>query len=281
MSTTVTYKGSTLTTANNNTKTLKTAGKYMEGDVILTDVSNDVYQDQDGYIVLPATGGGGGGDTYGWCGANTEYVGLLHSETFNLANDTSYNSWEASTTQTSILAAPTGNNYDANLEMDLEHYDYTLIFTHLTTIALKQGTVLQCIPTKIGYILSYRVWYQPSNYAEWSTGAKGSSSNRNDMYSSLVYYYDSSGTLKINSNLYGPMYARTPSMNTSSSGGKIYIRPKRGPIYACCNASTFDTSQKDNIDQTNTNMTYTIEAYRTPKTIATEVTDRMITLMNS
>ncbi len=39
MSTTVTYKGSTLATVNNNTKTLKTAGKYMEGDVVLTDVS--------------------------------------------------------------------------------------------------------------------------------------------------------------------------------------------------------------------------------------------------
>ncbi len=41
MSTTVTYKGSTLTTVNNQTRTLKTAGKYMEGDVVLTDVSID------------------------------------------------------------------------------------------------------------------------------------------------------------------------------------------------------------------------------------------------
>lgn len=39
MSTTVTYKGSTLTTVNNQTRTLKTAGKYMEGDVVLTDSS--------------------------------------------------------------------------------------------------------------------------------------------------------------------------------------------------------------------------------------------------
>jgi len=39
MSTTVTYKGNTLTTVSNATKTLKTAGKYMEGDVILTDSS--------------------------------------------------------------------------------------------------------------------------------------------------------------------------------------------------------------------------------------------------
>lgn len=39
MSTTITYKGNTLATVENNTKVLKTAGKYMEGDVTLTDVS--------------------------------------------------------------------------------------------------------------------------------------------------------------------------------------------------------------------------------------------------
>lgn len=40
MSVTVTYKGNTLATVENATKTLKTAGKYMEGDVTLTDVSS-------------------------------------------------------------------------------------------------------------------------------------------------------------------------------------------------------------------------------------------------
>ena len=42
MSTTVNYKGSTIATVNNNTKTLKTAGKYMEGDVTLVDSSPSV-----------------------------------------------------------------------------------------------------------------------------------------------------------------------------------------------------------------------------------------------
>lgn len=40
MSTTVTYKGSTLTTAENQTRTLETAGKYLEGDIIITDVTS-------------------------------------------------------------------------------------------------------------------------------------------------------------------------------------------------------------------------------------------------
>ena len=59
MSTTVTYKGSTLTTVENATKTLKTAGKYMEGDVIITDSTYGggyVWQDQDGYVHLSDDG---------------------------------------------------------------------------------------------------------------------------------------------------------------------------------------------------------------------------------
>lgn len=39
MSTTVTYKGETLTTVDNATVTLNTAGKYCEDDFTLTDVS--------------------------------------------------------------------------------------------------------------------------------------------------------------------------------------------------------------------------------------------------
>lgn len=39
MATTVNYKGSVLTTVNNQTRTLKTAGKYMEGDLTLVDVT--------------------------------------------------------------------------------------------------------------------------------------------------------------------------------------------------------------------------------------------------
>lgn len=40
MSTTVTYKGSTLTTVNNETKVLNTAGTWVEGDISITDVSS-------------------------------------------------------------------------------------------------------------------------------------------------------------------------------------------------------------------------------------------------
>lgn len=53
MSTTVKYKGNTLATVSNDTKTLKTAGKYMEGDVELTDVSSTIVVSE----TLDANGG--------------------------------------------------------------------------------------------------------------------------------------------------------------------------------------------------------------------------------
>ena len=57
MSTTITYKGSTIATVNNNTKTLNTAGKYLEANVVLTDVS------------------GGQGSGYAW---ETVFDGIIH-----------------------------------------------------------------------------------------------------------------------------------------------------------------------------------------------------------
>lgn len=82
MSTTVTYKGNTLTTVNNNTKILNTAGKYLEGDINLTDVTaianlitksitaNGTYNassdSADGYssVTVNVSGGGGTGLVY-------------------------------------------------------------------------------------------------------------------------------------------------------------------------------------------------------------------------
>lgn len=55
MSTQVTYKGNTIANFINDTKTLKTAGKYMEDDVTITEViagQGNVWQDEDGYVHL-------------------------------------------------------------------------------------------------------------------------------------------------------------------------------------------------------------------------------------
>lgn len=54
MSTTVSYKGQTLTTVDNETKVLETAGTWLEDDITITDTISvgGVSQDSNGYIVL-------------------------------------------------------------------------------------------------------------------------------------------------------------------------------------------------------------------------------------
>lgn len=68
MSATVQYKGSTIATIENTTKTLQTEGKYMEADVVITDVSSGgggskfksgIYA-EDGYIYISPDPGAGG-----------------------------------------------------------------------------------------------------------------------------------------------------------------------------------------------------------------------------
>ena len=58
MAVTVTYKGSTLTTVENQSKTLRTAGKYMEDDVTLTDVTSGGAEGKVYIIDELDTGGG-------------------------------------------------------------------------------------------------------------------------------------------------------------------------------------------------------------------------------
>lgn len=61
MATTVSYKNNTLTTVNNQTKTLKTAGKYLEDDIILVDILSGV---------------DGNNLAYGYTSPSDPYVGI-------------------------------------------------------------------------------------------------------------------------------------------------------------------------------------------------------------
>lgn len=55
MSTTVNYKGSTIATVSNEMKTLETAGTWLEGDIQIVDVTENIAElsEENGYIILP------------------------------------------------------------------------------------------------------------------------------------------------------------------------------------------------------------------------------------
>lgn len=55
MSTTVSYKGNTIATVDNNTKTLTTAGTWLEADIVLTDTTIDGNELAYGFTISAAS----------------------------------------------------------------------------------------------------------------------------------------------------------------------------------------------------------------------------------
>lgn len=108
MATTVTYKGETLATVTNQTKTLKTAGKYMEDDVTITDTSSG----SGGQAIIHDTTDSAGG-TIREITTDTEYtitsLAATYNGTYTAPTGTAYDSV---TVNVSGSSTPDGNNYD-------------------------------------------------------------------------------------------------------------------------------------------------------------------------
>lgn len=254
-------------TAHDNTGTLITGTATQGGSVT---------QDQDGFIVLPPDGsGGGGGGLYDYFGAGTEYVGKVFSETYNLADDTSFDSWTASTTATVIKSQST--TYDVEVNIENRNYDYFVVLKSLTKFAYKNGTENKNIMTTLAEIRCNCVTFEPYTYSTWHSGTH-STPNVSASYSKMIgYFYSTNNALDYVQSAYGVYKTGAPSGSLSAT---LY-RLKTPAIYARCNSSFFDISQKENVDSENTTITYEVEVYRTPKSYVQEMVDELCTLLNN
>lgn len=233
----------------------------------------------DGYSPITVNVSGGGGGSYPWFGPNTvkDYTKTI---TINLSEDTSWDSWTASTTATSILAAPSTNDF--TYAFDIDSYAVFIVTTAVTNYVHKSTATKANIPISSGRF-DFCVFYgQPSSYSDYKTltiNTRGSTGSWNAL---RLYYYNSNSTKAVYATNYGAYASSNPTFSDSASGSTVTIGGKRSPIYARCNATYFATARKADIDAENTNVVITFDVYKTPRENAfmPNIFDGMIMAMN-
>lgn len=282
MSTTVQYKGNILATVSNDTKTLKTAGKYMEGDVVLTDVSggtgaisvvdttdthggtirtitavdisdttavaNDVAQGKYFYTAdgtkTEGTSTGGGGDTWTWMGKNPTFVkNLINTKVY--LKDSDWANWTPSTTAQTITASASVSQET----LDLNGYSniITMRFhTHFEYDSSSTGkNLINDYYFSNGYCYdSYCGNLNEMTLNEPSTTVQTVLSNNYG-----IFYKDSNGGNSFRKNNYG-LYVSSWVVGSGSSGTNSYTISVSTPsISARCNSTYFTTANASAVNQ--------------------------------
>ena len=130
MATTVSYKGNTIATISNQTKTLTTSGKYMEADVVITDSSGMNVQAYLGYDSRTA-------NSYG---ATSVTLTVAKTGTYKI----SWCAWRSSSSGTMGTNLHIGSTTGTNQQTWTGTYGQCIT---LNNQSLTQGTVLTLYAT--------------------------------------------------------------------------------------------------------------------------------------
>ncbi len=236
------------------------ASELVSGTLPLT--SNGTGIDVTNYQKVDVNVSGGGGP-YDYFGPGTEYMGVLYSQSINLSTDTSFDSWEASTTATTLLAAASNVVTQAT---DPVNYSYYVVQKNVIRVAYNSGATLKATP----YI--HAAFLVTSIYGRWSSYTNMTTDTLNSITTTAAagaaasnIYYNSTGALSLQhttpSSSYMPGYM---NFSVPSISG-MNFRLSRAAVQARCHSTYFATGRKADIDSANTTINYTAEWYRTPR----------------
>lgn len=215
--------------------------------------------------LLTGTGSGGGGGAYAWLGDGATKIDTKNI-TINLARDTSYDSWTASTTATAIKAASSSADYTLN--GDFNSYDYCFVTKGFVQPVYVSGTPTTYRTHRVAqyYVTYYYGYPNSSTTSQVQTDTIGNVISLSSSSNFAVQvYYNSSGRLASRAATQcGPIYMSSyPTLSaTTVSNGQSTITYKLPAFNAKCDSSRFSTTRKGQVDSANTNYSLVLEVYR-------------------
>lgn len=224
----ITYKGAQIAEADANTKTLLTEGKYLEGNILVTDTPY-------------------------------ELVSTFYDKTFNLSDDTTFDSWTASTTASAILATANVGTFVA----DMLNYEYLLWWSVGGAIAHSSGATLKAVPDWEGAELIQAIFRRANSLANIEAGNAAGNATLTTTTAPLNVYYNTSGTKTYTfSNSYGIYPAATNPTFSNATANSPTVTVKRPTLNARCSSSYFATARKAEVDSENTEIRMVCKLYR-------------------
>lgn len=239
------YQGAYTVTPSNEVQTLETAGMKMAQDITIEKIdmsditakADDVFpgkkfRDADGILTTGTL-------------QPLEKISDLWTGELTLA-DTSYPTWTASTTATSILATTNLGTFEA----DMDSYIYVIKWKYRFDADYLEGVTKKAIPIR-QCMESWQTIYRRFNtLAQLKANTRPSYNAVATQFTApALEYYNTSGTATLyvsaTYGIYMTVQAATFSSTTAANPTVTYKRPV---IYARCNTSYFATGRKAYID---------------------------------
>lgn len=208
---------------------------------------------------------GGGGGAYAWLGSGAEKIDTK-DYSFNLSQDTSYDSWTPSTTATAIVAA---KNSVYTYTGSVSDYDFCFVFKGFIEPVYVSGTPATYRTHRVAQYYLVYINGAPSNntIAQVQADTAGNTLSWSTTSSGFIqYYYNSSGALAARSATQcGPCYmSSNPTVNTSLTSGNVSVTVNFPAFNAKCDSSRFSTTRAGQVDSASTNYSLTLEVFRVP-----------------
>lgn len=238
MSTTVTYKGNDIATFENNTKTLTTQGKYLEGDITLTDTVAPPWYDMSGNMA--------------WLGKGAELVGQNFYSIVDTLDNTGFNGWTPSTTAKACVASVTLS--DAKfVASDVDQYAYYIFWECGCDIAYTGSPTLKALPTFARALIVQNLVKRPDAMAKIQSVDCNATVNQAAYTGSFLRYYGTTTgsityTWASSNGIYFSATAPTISNTTNTAPT---ITPKTPVLNAKVSTTYMSTTSANAIDQEN------------------------------
>lgn len=199
-----------------------------------------VTQDQDGFIVLPTTGGGGGGGNWTWMGNNATLVRTPYSNKIYL-EDTAFDTWTPTTSQTSLGDLPSGFTYSCTAD---DGKDYVAILRWHTHFVYEPNTEEKAIITDAYGSFGAVLYSYCTNLATITSDGFNAHYSVSTQMSTGVFCKSTSGSDVFTTSNYG-VYLTAPSC----SGNSTSFTLSDAPLYARCSSSYFSTASASLVDK--------------------------------